>query len=148
MSKFLIDIPPDIQIKSTIQPGSVYYFTEESFTNPEPHYFIVVNKAPLEDKFLILVNSTSQIERAIKRTRHTPNTLVKIDNTEYTIFTRVSVVDCNSVTKKTIDEIVSLLKSKQLACKPEMSIGIVKKLRDAVIASPIVENHIKEMLKA
>ena len=57
-------------------------------------------------------------------------------------------MDCNSVTKKTIDEIVSLLKSKQLACKPEMSIGIVKKLRDAVIASPIVENYIKEMLKA
>jgi len=57
-------------------------------------------------------------------------------------------VDCNSVTKKTIEEIVYLLKSKQLACKPEMSIGIVAKLREAVIASPIVENYIKEMLKA
>ena len=42
----------------------------------------------------------------------------------------------------------SVLKSKQLACKLEMPIGIVKKLRDAVIASPIVENYIKEMLKA
>lgn len=57
-------------------------------------------------------------------------------------------MDCNSVTKKTIEEIVSLLKSKQLACKPEMTIGIVEKLREAVIASPIVENYIKEMLKA
>lgn len=57
-------------------------------------------------------------------------------------------MDCNSVTKKTVEEIVSLLKSKQLACKPEMHIGIVEKLREAVIASPIVENYIKEMLKA
>ena len=57
-------------------------------------------------------------------------------------------MDCNSVIKKTIEEIVSLLKSKQLACKLEMPIGIVEKLREAVIASPVVENNIKEMLKA
>lgn len=147
-SKFFIDIPPDIQIKSTIQPGSVYYFTETSFYNPEPHYFIVLNKAPLKDKFLILVNSTSQVEKAIKRRRHSPNTLVKIDNTEYAIFTKESVVDCNSVMKKTIEEIVDLLKSNKLSYKPEMPIGIIEKLREAVIASPIVENYIKEMLKA
>lgn len=95
-----------------------------------------------------MVNSTSQVEKAIKRRRHIPNTLVKIDNTEYTIFTRESVVDCNSVIKKTIEEIVFLLKSKQLEYKPEMPIGIVEKLREAIIASPIVENYIKEMLKA
>lgn len=29
-----------------------------------------------------------------------------------------------------------------------MPIGIVEKLREAVIASPVVENNIKEMLKA
>lgn len=57
-------------------------------------------------------------------------------------------MDCNSVIKKTIEEIVFLLKSKQLEYKPEMPIGIVEKLREAVIASPIVENYIKEMLKA
>ena len=57
-------------------------------------------------------------------------------------------MDCNSVIKKTIEEIVFLLKSKQLEYKPEMPIGIVEKLRAAVIASPIVENYIKEMLKA
>jgi len=73
---------------------------------------------------------------------------VKIDNTEYAIFTKESVVDCNSVIKKTIDEIVVLLKSKKLSYKPEMPIGIVEKLREAVIASPVVENNIKEMLKA
>ena len=46
-----------------------------------------------------------------------------------------------------IEEIVSLLKSKQLAGKPEMPIGIVEKLRAAVITSPTAENHVKEMLK-
>ncbi len=50
--------------------------------------------------------------------------------------------------KKTIEEIVDLLKSNKLSYKPEMPIGIIEKLREAVIASPIVENYIKEMLKA
>lgn len=91
------------QLAEVSHAYSVYYFTEKSFTNPEPHYFIVVNKAPLKDKFLIMVNSTSQVEKALKRKRHLPNTLVKIDNTEYAIFIRASVVDCNSVIKKTIE---------------------------------------------
>lgn len=71
--------PARYKIKSTIKSGSVSYFTEKSFYNPEPHYFIVI---------------------------------------------------------------------KQLACKPEMAIGIVEKLCEAVIASPIVENCIKDMVKA
>jgi hypothetical protein len=58
----LIFRPPHIQIKSTIQPRSVYYFIEKGFNNPEPHYFIVINKAPIKDKFLIPVNSTLQLE--------------------------------------------------------------------------------------
>jgi len=35
-----------------------------------------------------------------------------------------------------------------LKLKPEMPIEIVNKLRRAVIASPVVENLIKKMLKA
>lgn len=66
----------------------------------ESHYLIVVNKIPLKDKCLILVNATSQVKKAIKLRRYIPNTFVKIGNTEYAIFTKESVVDCNSVTKK------------------------------------------------
>lgn len=95
-----------------------------------------------------MVCSTSQVDKAKRRRRNSPHTLVKISKTEYPVFTKESVVDCNSVFEKTVDEIVDLLEAKRLKHKPEMPIEIVKKLRNAVLASPIVENRIKEMLRA
>lgn len=58
-----------------------------------------------------------------------------------------SIIDCNSVTKHSIDEIVEMLRIGRLKHKPEIPVAIVEKLRAAVIASPIVENNIKEMLR-
>lgn len=77
-----------------------------------------------------------------------PNTVVKITKAEYSSFTKdESIVDCNSVTKHSIDEIIEMLQNGRLKHKPEIPMAIVKKLREAVLASPIVENHIKEILK-
>ena len=109
---------------------------------------MVINKDPPKGPFLLLVCSTSQIEKAIERRRNIANTLVKIGQTEYSTFTTESIVDCNNVFKKTIEEIIARLQSKKLKLKPEMPIEIVNKLRRAVIASPVVENLIKKMLKA
>ncbi|HLE87484.1 MAG TPA: hypothetical protein VI727_07445 [Candidatus Brocadiaceae bacterium] len=78
-----------------------------------------------------------------------PNTLVKITKAEYPSFTKdLIIVDCNSVFEKTVDGIVELLQSRELKHKPEMPIEIVKKLRNAVLASPIIENRIKEILNS
>lgn len=109
---------------------------------------MVINKDPAKEPFLLLVCSTSQIEKAIERRRNIANTLVKIGKTEYPTFTTESIVDCNNVFKKTVEEIITRLQSKKLKLKPEMPIEIVNKLRKAVIASPVVENLIKKMLKA
>ena len=108
---------------------------------------MVINKDPAKEPFLLLVCPTSQIEKAIKRRRNIANTLVKIGQTEYPTFTTESIVDCNNVFKKTIEEIIARLQSKKLKLKPEMPIEIVNKLRRAVIASPVVKNIIKKMLK-
>lgn len=108
---------------------------------------MVINKYPAKEPFLLLVCSTSKIEKVLARRRNNADTLVKIAQTEYPPFTIESIVDCNNVFEKTIEEIISRLKTKKLKLKPEMPIEIVNKLRKAVIVSPIVENRIKEMLK-
>ena len=95
-----------------------------------------------------MVCSTSQVDKAIRRRRNSPHTLVKISKTEYPAFTKDSIVDCNSVFENTVDGIVDLLQSRKLKHKPEMPIKIVKKLCNAVLASPIVENRIKEILQS
>jgi len=142
----LIDIPPESQIKSTIKPGSVYYFKEETLTSKEPHYFIVINNNPIVDKIILLVCASSRIMKVKQIRRHLPKTLVEIKERDYPDFTKDSIVDCNYVLSKTIDDIVEKLSAGNLKLKREMDISIVENLREAVINSPVVDPEIIEML--
>lgn len=142
----MIDIPPELQIKSTIKPGSVYYFEEETFTSNEPHYFIVINNSPIVDKIILLVCASSRIMKVKEIRRHLPKTLVEIKEGDYPDFTKDSIVDCNFVLSKTVDDIVEKLSAGNLKLKREMDISIVENLREAVINSPVVDPEIIAML--
>lgn len=142
-----MDIPPDIRIKSTIKPGSVYYFVEDSFSSPEPHYFIVINRYPVPDNIVLLVCSSSQIEKVKRRRRFLPpETLVEIKESQYIGFTKDSIVDCNNVLPKTIEQLIQKLEQNELKLKMEIDICLVEKLRNAVNASPLIDKDIKKLL--
>ena len=88
-------IPSEIQIASTIKPGSVYYFPEQALSSDEPHYFIVVNHNPLTDEILILVCSSSRIDKVKRRVwrRSFPETtVVEIRKDAYPDFTKDSII--------------------------------------------------------
>lgn len=143
----MVVIPPAIQIKSAIKPGSVYYFPEASFSSPEPHYFIVLNHNPLTDSFLVLVCSSSQIEKVKRRRRPCPaNTLVDLSPAYYPAFSKPSIIDCNEVHEYTIDDLVNMIGKYDLKTKSEMSAELVTTLRRAVCGSPLVTGRIKVML--
>lgn len=143
-----MDIPPEIQIRSAIRLGSVYYFTEESLHSPEPHYFIVLNIDPHEDTVILLVCASSQIKKVLKRRRTCPNdTLIRITPTQYPGFKADSIIDCNNVFERTIDQIIDKLLNNKLRIKTEMNPQLVKQLRQGVLVSPLVENRIKSLLQ-
>lgn len=143
----MVVIPPAIQIKSAIKPGSVYYFPEASFSSPEPHYFVVLNHNPLTDTFLVLVCASSQIEKVKRRRRTCPaNTLVELSPVEYAAFTMPCIIDCNDVHEYTIDDLVNMRGKFDLKTKPEMTAELVTTLRRAVCDSPLVTGKIKAML--
>jgi hypothetical protein len=142
-----VEIPPEIQIKSTIRVGSVYYFKEEALSSSQPHYFIVLNIKPRKDTVILLVCASSQIEKVIKRRRTCPsNTLIKISPAQYPDFKFPSIIDCNIVFERTIDQLIEKLTNKKLRLKTEMKPDLVKKLRQGVFASPLIENRIKSLL--
>ena len=145
----MVQIPPSVQIKSAIKPGSVYYFPEASFSSSEPHYFVVLNHNPLTDTFLVLVCASSQIEKVKRRRQRTcpANTLVELSPSEYSAFTKPCIIDCNTVHEHTIENLVSMRGKYDLKTKPEMAAAIVETLRQAVVASPLVTGKIKSMLQ-
>lgn len=141
----LIKVPPEIQIKSTIKPGSVYYFPEDALTSEEPHYFIVINQKA-DDDVILLVCASSQIEGVKRRRRHLPGTVVVIKQNQYSGFSHDSIVDCNTVFLRRIDHLVSKLEQGKLKVKPDMDIMIVEKLRKAMMRSPMVEADKKRLV--
>lgn len=144
-----MQLPPEVQIKNGIRPGSVYYFHEETLTSAEPHYFVVINHEPRSEELILLACSTSQIDkkREFIKSRGLPEeTLVEISPADYPDFRKQSAINCNSVFEKDKRYLISKLKDNTLKIKGIINIAIVEKIRAGVLASPLISNKIKKML--
>ena len=145
-----MDIPAHVRILATIKTGVVYYFEEEQLLSKEPHYFVVLNKEPHTEEFLILVCASSQVEKrqqTIQKLGFLRETLVFVSSSEYSLFTKDTVIDCNRVFEKTARSLIEKLEQNQLKVCPEvMSELIVQKLIRGIAASTQVSGKIKKML--
>lgn len=91
---------------ASIQPGSVYYFSEESFSSTEPHFSIVLNHSPTDDGMRLSVCPSSRPDSVKGRRKYQPiETLVEIRMGDYLDSTSDSIVDCNTIIEKTIGEL-------------------------------------------
>jgi len=138
------------RISETIETGSVYYFKEKGISSTEPHYFIVLNKNPRTEEFLMLVCASSQVEkrkRIIKFLGFPEKTLVVVSPSEYPTFTKDSVTDCNRIFEKTIQSLIEKLEKGQLQpCEALMPKEVVQKLISGALASNQVSEKVRKML--
>lgn len=145
-----MDIPPSIHILATIRTGSVYYFEEEELLSDEPHYFVVLNQNPRTEEFLVLVCASSQVEKRkqiIQRLGFPQETLVLVLSSEYPIFSKDTVIDCNRVFEKTSQTLIEKLEQNKLkVCTEVMSDTILQKLIIGVLASSQISEKIKHLL--
>jgi hypothetical protein len=142
-----LDIPPKVAIRASIRPGSVYYFPHESLSSPDSHFFIVINIDPIVEDVIILVCSSSKINKVKKRNRNNPpETIIEISKQQYADFTCDSVINCNNVFPERIDKLIERLSNKKLKLKAEMDISLVDKLRMGVLASRQIPLIIKQQL--
>lgn len=145
-----MDISPSVRILATIKTGSVYYFEEEELTSNEPHFFVVLNRNPRTEEFLILVCASSQIERRkqiIQRLGFPQETLVFVLPSEYPIFSKDTVIDCNRVFEKTSQTLIEKLEQNKLkVCTEIMPDTILQKLTEGILASTQISKKVKRML--
>lgn len=143
----MIEIPANVRIAATLRAGSVFYFREDTHDSPDSHYFVVLNRDPVNDTVLVLVNATSNVIAARRRAGQYPDTLVELGPADYADFTKPSAFDGGSVTVRTIAELVSKLDSGELTLRPVyMSERLVEQLRNAVLASPTVDRKLKQLI--
>jgi hypothetical protein len=99
-----------------------------------------------KEKYLrvILLEHGETVHILLKK--HLKGTLVSIKKEQYKELTHDSIVDCNNVFSKTIEQIIAKLKNGELKTKKEMDISIVEELRNGVCNSPFVDQDIIDML--
>ena len=143
------DVPPNVTIRATIRPGSVYYFRHEDFLrSSDPHYFVVINIDPTIEQIILLVCASTKISKVVARSGNLPpQTLIKVKPSQYPGFPHTSIFDCNYFYPDSIENLVQRLASKQLELKPEMDIQLVEQLRQGVLDSPLIADRIKAQLR-
>jgi hypothetical protein len=137
-------------IQRTIKSGSVYYFEEEEINSKEPHYHIVLNRNPLTEEFIIFVLGSSRVgkrKRIAKSLRFSGKTIVVVSPSEYSIFKKRTVIDCNNVFEKSIQSLVDKHQNGKLKiCGQVMPKEIMDKLINGVIASNLVSEKVRKMI--
>ena len=135
-------------IKSTIQAGSVYYYHDKVLKSPKQHNFIVININPSKDTVIFLVCSSTGVDKTRKLRKYCPSeTLVEITPTQYSGFSKKSIIDCNQVFERSIDEIVAMFSRRKLQRKPVMDLRLIRKLRQGVILSSLIPSRIRALLQ-
>lgn len=113
-----MQIPFEIRF---LRQGTVYYMAERALMSGQAHYFIVVNADPLGDEVLLLTVASSQVESVRRRRKREPvSTVVEIQESEYSHFTKDTVIDCNQVFTKSLADLCDQWKRKEIVPKDDI----------------------------
>jgi len=136
-------------MRLTLRGGSVYYLQHHSLTSPEPHYFVILNLDPQGDKFLVVLVASSKVEKVKRINKNLPaTTLVEIEPSEYNEFNKPSIINCNHYFRFSRQELLQKLQQNIAHEKSPVPTDLLKKLRAGIVASPLVEAEIKDMVQS
>ena len=134
------------ELRLGLRAGSVFYFQSRELSSPEPHFFVVVNRDPLQSRLLLLTIVTSKVEKVRIRHRERLHTVVEITPQEYGEFAVLSAVDCNVVLEKTLSHLIGLVNRKEVRYHKDLPPEIFTKIKTAILASPLVTDEFKRLL--
>ena len=109
---------------------------------------VVLNRNPKTDEVVLFVCGQSKILNVKQFRSNCPTqTLVVITPKQYPRFRVDSIFDCNNVFPQSIENIAHKYESEELIVKPEIDAGLVELLRQGVIASRLIEQRFKRILR-
>lgn len=148
-----MEIPIKLRIPLSIEQGRVFNFRidfEGSNRKSGNRYFVVMNCNPKTDKVLIMLTSTTQIDKKkefIKKIGISEKTLVEVLPKEYPIFSVPSAFNCNDIHEVNIEDLIRKIENNGSMNYPRLSEQILKKLIIGVKESPLVAEEVKKLLE-
>lgn len=112
-------------------------------------YFVVLNRNPKTDTALILVTSTTQIEKRrefVKRAGINEQTIVSVSPKEYAVFSAESAFNCNDVVEVGMSDLIRKVEDDGSMNYPKIPDSILAKLIVGINQSPRIAPAIKKLL--
>lgn len=147
-----MDIPVKIRIPLCIEQGSVFNFYidfNDSKRQSKNRYFVVLNRNPKTDLALIMVTSTSQIQKRlefIRRANISDKTIVEIKAKEYRVFSCDCAFNCNEVFEVKMSDLIQKIEENGSMNYPKLPDNLIKRVIAGVNDSPQVSQDIKGLL--
>lgn len=147
-----MDIPVKIRIPLCIEQGSVFNFYidfHDSKRQSKNRYFVVLNRNPKTDLNLIMITSTSQIQKKlafITKAKISDKTIIEIKAREYGVFTCDCVFSCNEIFEVKMDDLIQKIEENGSMNYPKLPDNILKRVIAGVNESPRVSQDIKDLL--
>ncbi|MSR71384.1 MAG: hypothetical protein EXS50_01770 [Candidatus Taylorbacteria bacterium] len=147
-----MEIPPKIRIPLCVEQGSVFNFFidfGDSSRQSKNRYFIVLNRNTKTDTALIMVTSTTQIQKKkefVKRAGISDKTIVEVKAREHSIFTSDSAFNCNEVFEVSMNDLIRKIEEKGSMNYPRLPDNLLKQIISGINESPNVSQSIKDLM--
>jgi hypothetical protein len=136
-----------LELRLGLRPGSVFYFHARELSSPEPHFFVVINRDPLGQALLLMMVFTSKVDKVRLRNAERPETVVEFGPGDYPVLDRPTAVDGNVVFRRSVTEMAELVRQRNVGFHPDVSGELLARFRAAVVASPVVDEDDKELIR-
>ena len=147
-----MEIPPKIRIPLCVEQGSVFNFFVDfgdSKRQSKNRYFVVLNRNPKTDTALIMVTSTTQIQKKrefVKRAGISDKTSVEVKTIEHCIFTSDSAFNCNEIFEVNMSDLIKKIEENGSMNYPKLPDDILKRIIVGINESPKISQSIKDLM--
>ena len=147
-----MEIPPKIRIPLCVEQGSVFNFFVDFGglkRQSKNRYFIVLNRNPKTDTALIMVTSTTQIQKKrefVKRAGISDKTIVEVKTKEHYIFTSDSAFNCNEIFEVNMSDLIKKIEENGSMNYPKLPDDILKRIIVGINESPKISQSIKDLM--
>lgn len=147
-----MEIPPKIRIPLCVVQGSVFNFFVDfgdSKRQSKNRYFIVLNRNPKTDATLIMVTSTTQIQKKrefVKRAGISDRTIVEVKAKEHCIFTSDSAFNCNEVFEVNMSDLIRKIEENGSMNYSKLPDNVLRRIIVGINESPKILQSIKDLM--
>jgi hypothetical protein len=142
-----MEIPIEVFVATCLHTGAVLYYQDQKM--PHPHYYIIINKDPINDNFLVMPMGGSDYQKindTILLKDGNTNAFVYVEKSKTKIFPKNTGIDCGQLHNLTPEKLTSFYKSGNMKYKGDLESEHLTQIIAAAKNCPRVAESIKALL--